>query len=223
MINSLNNIAYRILEQIRPHITDDENITLRLVKEEIAVQRALWLAQEYNKANRKPSEAEIQTLSCIDFEAVDPEDCCLTGCKVVRTTVDIPTPITSKQGLTIMGVYSIYPFEKAFDFISYERAIFSGNSRFTPNNIYSFYYNNKIYLRSKEDFILNITKGTIRGVFENPADASDIVSCDQTACYTDNMIYPITRKCEAHITKLCIENLLPKLNSDLKNDSKSDN
>ena len=160
-------------------------------------------------------------MSCVSFESVEPDECCLTGCNVVRTVSEIPIPVTSKQGLTITGVYSVFPYEKAFDFISYDRIIFSGNGRFTSNNVFSFYYKGKVYLRSKDDFVHSITKGNIRGVFEDPTEAANIIGCDELACYNDDMVYPITRKCEAHITKLVLENLIPKLKEDKINDATS--
>ena len=54
-MSSLNELAYSTLLKMRPHLSDDENLDIREVKEEYHRQRALWIRNDLNKNHTKPS------------------------------------------------------------------------------------------------------------------------------------------------------------------------
>ena len=70
MQNSLNKIAYSILENVRRDISDDEFISLRQVKDDIHTLRALFLRNELNKS-RSIDPAIVQDLGCVGLEYAD--------------------------------------------------------------------------------------------------------------------------------------------------------
>lgn len=193
---TLNEIAYSILESIRPIIVDDDDIDLREIKYEIHNQRALWLRNELNK-NRTIDDNVVQDLGCIELELVSPSVCPeIDLCnRILRTTVDIPVAIELHNTTAITRVASIDQTQSPFSFVPYSQAIWSGNGRFNKDRFFAFLLNNRMYVIGNKDNpkINMLTNLNIRGVFEDPTEASKFTQVNGQPCYSDDDKYPVNR------------------------------
>ena len=221
---SLNDLAYSILESIRPMIKDDEIIDLREIKFEIHNQRALWLTNYLNKPLRVIDDGILQTI-CEDIDIVDASSCCnvTTKCTAMRTRREIPETIALHDGNLIYRVGPVDLTKPAFNYVSYQHALFAGNGRFNKDNVYTFLKEGYIYLLiNPQSMVMSgITRIAITGIFENPSDISEFNNCNGMSCYTDDSPYPLTRALWNYIKPQVIRQLLPNIYmpDDIRNDA----
>ena len=188
-----NEIVFNILQKVKPHLSDDTELSPRMVAFDVATQRALLLRNEFNK-NRSIDPDTIQDLGCVAMELADPAECCdvSTGCKVLRTVLKIPNAIELYNDVAITTVGPVNKTLKAFSKTTFDGAKWVGNGKYTTGEIYWYLANNRIYLVSKSDKHKFIEKINVRGVFENPEDVTPFTNCsDGSTCYSSNDPYPI--------------------------------
>ena len=224
---TLNELIYDLRGLIEPNSSDDSNADDRQYTFWINNQRALWLRNELNK-NRTVDDNVIQDLGCIELEVADKADCCelSDGCKVLRTVLQIPNAIELHNKTGITRVAPINKLEVPFNFVDYERAIWSGNGRYNKKQIFAFLLNNRIYLTSKDNGLSKyLTHINVRGVFEDPTEAANFVDCDDVPCYTNNSKYPVNRwmieYMKSEILKINITTIVKGF-QDTTNNAKSD-
>lgn len=189
---TLNQISYRIFEAIRPELTDDDSIDIREIKYDVCTQRALWIKNESNK-NREVNSSYIQDLGCVELEISDTGECCdiSTGCKILRTKLDIPKPIELYYGELITRVGPVDKLSINYNYIPYLSVPFVGNGRFNKYAKFVFYRNNKLYIFSRDSKIRTLKYLNIQGVFYDPRLVSEFTTCSGTSCYTDDMEFPL--------------------------------
>lgn len=195
---TLNQITYDIMESIKGRLSDDDDFDIRQVEFWVKTQRAIWLRNEFNK-NHTIDENFIQDLGCLDLELVSDSSCCgiTTDCKILRTVEEIPVAIelNDRQAITRVGSVNmgIKMTQADFNFVSYNRAKYVGNDRYTKNQIYSFLFNKRIYIFSNGSSLQTnlLSKANVRGVFEDPTELRAFTTCTGTACYTNESDYPI--------------------------------
>ncbi len=190
---TLNQLVYDLLEIIRPNLSDDDSFDKRQIAFWIKNQRALWLRNELNK-NRTVDPNIVQDLGCIELELADKADCCelSDGCKILRTNVEIPNTIELHNKTGITRVAPIDKLSVPFSFVSYERAIWSGNGKYNKNHVFAFILNNRIYVISKDQQIAKyMTHINVRGIFEDPEQAARFKHCSGEPCYSTNSNYPV--------------------------------
>ena len=205
---TLDNIAYEILELVRPNRTDDSEISLTFVKDRVNDLRALYLRQELGKVT-SIEHSYIQDLGCVALESVDPIECDnVSGDNfILRTTVDIPTPIELKDKLLFTRIGPVDKTKPNFNYYNYEQTYYSEYKRFGKKEINTFYRNNRIYIYANEcvDFIKLMDNINIQGVFDNPSDISS------NACFEANDEYPISRWMKENIIQQIVRELTNKL------------
>jgi len=192
-MTTLNQLIFDLHEIVRPNLSDDDSFDRRQLAFWIKNQRALWLRNELNK-NRTIDDNIVQDLGCVELELADKADCCDIddGCKVLRTVNLIPNAIELHNRTGITRVAPIDKLTVPFSFVSYERAIWSGNGKYNKNHVFAFLLNNRIYIISKDQEIAKyMTHINVRGVFEDPEEVSEFSHCTGEACYTGNSKYPI--------------------------------
>lgn len=195
---TLNEIVYDLWEIARPRISDDDNFDKRQFEFWVKNTRARFLRNELNK-NRTIDDDVIQDLGCLELELADAADCCeiTDGCKLLRTKDKIPNLIELHNRTAITRVAPINKIDIPFSFISYERAIWAGNGKYSANQIYAFLLNDRIYLKVKDSSMAKyITHINVRGVFEDPKEVAKFTHCSNSGeegapCYTDDSEYPI--------------------------------
>ncbi len=202
---TFNKLAYSMLDQVRGGLlSDDEAISLRLVKYWINNTRALLIRQDLDKG-RTISASIVQTISCLEVTEVDASTCPCNvpiGCTIMRTVRTIPKPIEIGQRDLIVRVGPINITARAFSLVNQFRASWTG--------YLSFNINPKAFYRDQYIWIINPPQGlqyiTIQGVFENPEDLAEYVSCTSTPCYTDDDPYPISAWMVNSMEKIIMEN-----------------
>jgi hypothetical protein len=207
-MSSLNSIAFKIWNQIRPIISDDDAIDIRDIKEDIHRLRALYIRNELNKGNRVIDDTITQDLQCVELELSDTADCCnvTSDCSVLRTVLEIPNPVELHNGNGLLRVGPIDKLEKSFPIISYDTVPYVGNSRFNKSAVFAFLLNSRVYLVSKSTEAKMIKRINIRGIFENPGKLKDFQNCSGISCYTDDDEYPISN----HILTYVEEGIINK-------------
>jgi hypothetical protein len=176
-------------------------------------QRALWLRNEYNK-NRSIDPYVIQTLGCAELELVNPIQCCVNtpaGCPVLRTKKKIPNTIELyfTKGITSIGAADIT--KPRFVLIDYSRVPFVGHGRTTAKSIYTFIYDQYIYVFSKDPSVNLIKYITIRGIFEDPTSLGDFINCTTNdKCWSPYDPYPINQWMWAYIKPYILQQLMQK-------------
>lgn len=187
-----NEIIYSVLDKLKPHLTDDIDISVREIGWEIDNARALMLRNELNR-NRTIDSNIIQDLGCVEMETADRAECCDvdTGCLIVRTKLEIPTAIELHNSTGITRVGPVDKMDMDFSFISYSRARFVGNGKYNKNLIYAFLRNKRIYLVSKNDKVKFINYINVAGVFENPTDVTPFTNCGGESCFSGDSEYPL--------------------------------
>ena len=209
MEQTLDNIAYEVIELVRPNRVDDSEIDLRLVKERINDLRALFLKQELSKG-RSIEQTYVQDLGTVALEQVDPiEDAAITtGTNfILRTSVDVPRPLEGPNGLLFTRIGPIDKTLPNFNMYRYEETYYNAFSRFGINQINSYYRNDRIYIFADEcvDFIKLIENINIQGVFENPEDVNN------DPCFETTGTYPLSTWMKENIVKTIVQEMTYKL------------
>ena len=220
---TFNKIRYKIFEKLRPNLSDDDDIDLRLIGDEVHNQRALSLRNELNR-NRTIDPTIIQDLGCVETTVVDRAECCdiTIGCSIIRTVLQIPSTIELHND-NALWINPVDKLEKSFSFISYERAKFISGNRFSKNQIYAFILNNYIYLISEDDSHQEISHISVRGVFENPEEASKFNTCEGDSCFNPDAPYPLKRWMCTYIEGQAYNNLLSKIKNPVDTSADSKN
>lgn len=206
-MSSLNQLAYNILMSVKPHITDDEDLNIRKVKRDVNLKRALFIRNELNK-NRTIDSNLMQTLGCVELELANPVECCIdvdVDCKLLRTVEVIPNAIELHDKKLITRVGNILFTHKKFNFVSYDRFIFTGNLPYNKNDVYATLHSGRIYIKSNNIDHLGLKFIDIQGVFEDPTEAARFINCENKPCYTDDDPYPINMWMEDNIKSTLID------------------
>lgn len=208
MKQTLDNIAYEIVELIRSNRVDDSNIDLRLIKERINDLRSLYLRREISSV-RSIEQVFVQDLGCVSVEVVNPIECNdISGDNfILRTTVDIPAPIELPDGLLFTRIGPVDKTLPGFNYYNYSQSYYNNHKRFGKDLINAYYRNKRIYIYAKEcvDFIKLIEKINIQLVADSPEDVSS------NKCFDTSEEYPISRWLKENIIQTIVKEMLNKL------------
>ncbi len=176
-------------------------------------QRALFMRNEYNR-NRSIDPYVLQDLSCLELELVNPIDCCIdtpSGCKVLRTKKIIPNTIELyfTKGIATVGSADI--LKPRFVLIDYSRVPYIGHGRTTQKAVYAFLYNQYLYVTSKDPSVSLLKYITVRGIFEDPTELEEYVSCvNGQACFSSSAPYPLNMWMWEYIKPQVLQQLMQK-------------
>ena len=189
-------------------------------------QRSLFIRNEYNRKRELDPNIQ-QTINCMPLELVDSHNCCVdipTKCKILRTKYQIPNTIELHHTKTISSVGPVDITKKRFSLINYSRVPYVGNGRTTYNSVYTFLYDNYIYVFSRNFNIQTLKYITIRGIFEDPTELAKLNNCEGKPCWSLSSIYPINQWMWAYIKPTIINSLLREksIPIDHSNNSKDD-
>lgn len=186
-------LTYDILNSIRGgKQSDDENISHRQVGFWVDNTRALLIRRDLEK-NRSVNPDLIQTI-CADVITVDGAECgCLTaGCTILRTRDKIPNALETYNKNLIMRVGPAVVGATPFSFISYERAQFANNNKYTKGITKAFLHNGYIYIIGTSPTLPFLAHIAIDIVMESPEEAGNYTNCSNgEPCYTIDSRYPI--------------------------------
>jgi hypothetical protein len=218
---TLNELTYQVIEAVRPELHDDDVLDLRYIKDLIHNQRALWIRNELNKDRDIPEEI-IQDLGCVEIEAASTTECCdfSSECKVMRTVLKIPKPITLHHREAIERIGPTDFTKKSYSIKDYKEVVFFGNGKFNRNMIAAYYRNDRIYLYSKDATADLLEHINIRLVASDPTEAAKFNHCTGDPCYTDDSEYPLSDYMWNYMKEMIIKQVL--LKSQLANDTTND-
>jgi hypothetical protein len=222
-MNSLNEYTFQVIEAVRPEIHDDDVLDERYIKDLIHQQRHIWLKRDIEKG-RHPSEVMIQDLGCVEIEPASAVECCdyQSECTVMRTKLELPTPISFGTRLGIEYTGPLDPSAPEFSTMTFKRSKFFGNGRFNRDGIAFNYRNNRGYLISKNPALPLLEKISIRMIAENPSDAAYFKHCSGDPCYTDDSPYPMPSSIWPFMKEYIVNMLLNKerIPNDTTNDGR---
>lgn len=205
-MNTKRHLVYDLLELARSgRGSDDESLSTDLVGYWVDNTRSLLIGQWADKG-RSINPDIIQTLPCVEIIQVDSSECACeeTGCVLFRTKDKIPETIESAKGVNLITrVASVDIKSTAFSFVPYERALWSGGSKFTQNIPKAFLRNGYIYILSK-DYLGE--KISISLVVSYPEDVGAYSTCSGEPCYTKDSRYPISSRMIEVMKNLIKEN-----------------
>lgn len=185
-------LIYDLLELARAgRGSDDESLTPELIGFWIDNTRAELIGQWVDKG-RSINPDIIQTIPCLEIVQVDASECGCenTGCFIYRTKLQLPVTVESANGVNLITrVASIKIDSRAFSFIPYERALWSGGNKFTKNITRCFLKNRYIYIMSTSYLGDKISVSLVANY---PEDLSNYSSCTGELCYNKESYYPIS-------------------------------
>lgn len=192
MSTTLNQLVFDIYNTKRAGVlSDDDNISERLIEFWIRNVRSLLIRQDYQK-KRSLSENIIQSLGCVLLELVDKSTCCdsiTADCNILRSTQRIPQPIEVDQKDLITRIGPIDLSTHGYSIIPYSRVPYVGSNKYTRFFTRAFVKDNYVYVMTNNDLLEYIN---VQGVFEDPVEVKNFSHCDGLPCYTDNDSYPIS-------------------------------
>lgn len=208
-------IVFNVIERVQQHV-DDSEVSLEHVKFMLNLERATYLRNEYNKANRSIDPDVTQTF-CMPVKLVDASECeCYeSGCYVLRTVDKVPNWIELYNREGIIRVSSLSVLDIPFHYVSHKRALVSGNSRYNGDTVFAFLFNGYIYLKSHSRMV-NVLNGeaiAVTGIFEDPEEAGKFSKCNSDeSCYNPALDrYPIKAHTANYITEAVVQKLVHQL------------
>src|SRR6056297_1835930 len=215
---TLNELTYTIWKKVKPRLSDDSDLTRDNIKHDISAERSMLVWQQIRKG-RPIHDALVQDLGCLELEIADAAECCdfTTGCKVLRTKKKLPSEIK------ITRVGPVVKTKARFKLVTYEEAIASGNGRFNQDTVYAYHMNDRVYLKGGEKTLALLEYINVRGVFEDPRDASEFSQCgSDKPYYSDDSDYPMPGWMETIVRDKLVKVYLQSesIPLDMGNDSK---
>lgn len=210
---TLNQIAFEIFEVVRGDISDDDDISLDMIKDMIHDTRAKLLKQKFDKNARVIDDVFTQSLGALQIEAVDASahSSIKAGRYMYRTVREIPATIDRKN---YEGTFTrLGPADKlatGYNLVSYDRALYSGNGRFNRDQIFCFLRDNKLYLISNSGaYHKGVQFIDVVGVFQNPSQVATFLDSNGDSLYADDKTYPVSRSLKEDIENIVKKKLMP--------------
>lgn len=148
------------------------NVDNRHIIRWIDLQRALWLKNEFNN-NRFIYDKVTQKIH-LKMKLVNSSE--ISGVSsnnvILKSTVKVPTTINQYYKDSIVSIHNADILGENYNYVEKSDAIYSGNGKLNHKDVYSFIYNNYLYIKTQKGnpSIKLINKVVVEGVFENPID-----------------------------------------------------
>lgn len=147
------------------------------------------------------SDVWIQNITCLDLIEVDEAECCdvVTGCKVLRTELQIPETVEIRSNNLIIAVTQ--PNGEVIARTNILESKYARFSKYTKKKTRWFLRNKYIYIINA-DFLESIN---ISAIFESPSDLVAFTSCSGSTCFDNNSSYPCSLKMADDITNIVLK------------------
>lgn len=218
-MNSLNEIAYRILNVIKPKLSDDASLDISEVKYDVENIRATILKRTFsNKFRSTIPEEIVQSVPKLEIEAVNASNVVpdLPSDKVLmRTKLQVPSILEKSSGMPLIKRISAATILSAnFTIVTPQHAIYAGNGKFNQKNIFVFYEDGYLYLITKRLLNKGLKYINIGIVANKPTEVQDFLNTNNNATLTDDSPYPASMAMiddieQSILKKLGIENSQP--------------
>ena len=172
--------------------------------------RSFLLKQKYaNDLKKQIPESNYQTI-CLDLERTGGEDCVTPT--YLRSVEEIPSMLP-------VGTTRVYPtgidFSHNLEYVTADRIRYVGNNKWLQNIIYAAHAaDDHLILKSQNPQFLYLRKVTLRGVFENSEEASEL-ECDNRGnmetCDILDRDFPLEDALIAPLIELVSKELSPSI------------
>lgn len=211
-MNSLNEISYRILNVIKPKLSDDASLDISEVKYDVENIRATILKRTYsNKFRSSIPEDIVQSIPRLEIEAVNASNVVpdLPSDKVLmKTKLEIPGMLEKSSGMPLIKRISAATILSSnFTFVTAQHAIYSGNGKFNQKNIFVFYENGYLYLITKRLLNKGLKYIDLRAVFDKPTEVNEFLNDNNGADLDDDSPYPASMSMIDDIEKSLLKKL----------------
>ena len=216
-----NEIVSMVLDKLKV-TTDDSTFTEEHIIFLAGRYRSFLLKQRYYSDLKKPiPESNYQTL-CLELEnAMDVEGIPCNGYHL-QSKQELPTLIP-------IGNTRVYPTESIFSnhitMISTDRLKVVGGNKWTQNIIYGAWGpSNRLLLKSDNPQFLYLKHVTVRGIFENAEEASEL-ECNNGGnkeCDILDRNFPLEDALIAPLIELVTKDLVPSITAPEDKDNNAD-
>lgn len=182
---TLNHIAYSVAETLgRPN----DYFLREKIKLTAVGLRATLLRRDL--AVNILSKQFLQSLGCVPLVCIDAGNCCglSTGTQILRTSLQIPTPIRTKDDSTFYFV-GIADRSLSFTETSIDSYYIESHDRFTKHFPKYFWLDGYIYVLNPPEE--NIKYINVTSIFADPRDVAKFNNCAGVDCYTDDSNFPL--------------------------------
>jgi hypothetical protein len=219
---TLDEIAYNLLNSFRGgRSSQDETISIDQIKFNIKHYRAVFIRRDYARNGLVTRHLE-QDLRCIELEKVDLSKCCgiTLNCPAYRSKKRIPRTVrfNFEEAITYVGDVTGL---KRFQIIKPYEVNYLSADKYTGKNVKAYMIEDYLYIIN-----LNADFVNVRGIFEDPEEASKFTDCNNAPCYTDDSPFPMPMDMVQAITQGMINGelrLLAGTFSDTSADRSQDN
>jgi len=181
-----------------------ENYSLRIEQEQVEYwvhqARSKFIAEAIQRRDNI-TDVWLQSISCMELTQVDASECCHVSlnCFVLRTVDKVPPTIEYHLDNGIIKVVTpdgtIIPKSNAF------ASNYGAYNKYTGNKRDWYLQNGYLYISVEQ----LLTYVTVYGIFENPADLSNYVSCSGDTCFSVDDPYPVSLRMANDITNYIIK------------------
>ena len=188
-MSTLNQLAYNVLSSIKPHLSDDESISIEKIKFDIIAERAALIKMDLNKG-RSIDDNIVTYLDCVEVVDADRSTCpdLPLECFLKRTKEKIPNPIELRNDRAIQRISNFDILGEIYNHVSYNHAVNAGHRRFSKNNVYAFFRNSYLYFKSNSDLTPFLKRINISLVLEDPTELFD-----GSSCYDSDSEFPMNK------------------------------
>ncbi len=168
--------------------------------------RATLISQAIEKRN-DILDIWIQTISCLELELVNSSECCdfETDCYILRSVKELPITVETSSKNMIIGVYTLD--NQALDELSLQKARYAKYTKYSSAKIGWYIKNSRLYIVN--DTLLE--KVTVAGIWDDPSELGNYISCDNQSCWSIDSNYPASLKMIESIIDIVIETKVKKL------------
>lgn len=188
-MNSLNALAESIASQFNK---ETDTVFIEKLKFDIKALRSTFVTRD---SERNIIDSRLVQTFVMDLEEVDMSlDCEIeVGCKVLRTTAKVPSPIKLKSNSSFLFVGDLDG--EGHTFCKVEDWDLQKHARYTSKRPIYDYFNDYIYIKNggQREFLL------IKSIFENPEDLKTCCSTSTNVANFDLDTYPMTLDLAARI------------------------
>lgn len=198
------NNLYKLVSDVRNIATSGkENYSFRIEDAQIAYfihqARSKFIAEAITK-RENITDVWVQSIDCMELIQVDKSDCCIvpTGCYILRTKNKIPNTIENFSDNSILRVTT--PNGEIIAKSNPFKNKYNQYNRFTKSKGFWYLQNEYLYIINEQ----LLTYISVFGLFEDPEELSQYLSCSGEPCYTWDSDYPVTLKMANDITNYII-------------------
>jgi len=224
--------GYKLLYDLRGlirnfNIVDDDLLSDRQLEFWINAQRALWIARrDSTYIKNDHSFRQILTEDVISVDRSMMPTAVPAQYRILRTNRKLPQLINFKSWDGIVSAGPVDLKMPRFNHCELNEAIVSGNGRFNKEQIFSFMFDDYLYIicKSVKNYWYLISKVGVVGIFEDPREVGNFKHVTGETCWSLDDEYPISLDLWNYMKDMIIKgniDILNKVPVDKSNDDNS--